>query len=77
MEQLNPLNEIRVKPEFRVNPLSLTPGGSEVTVIMCNDSHLIYSNIKNPQAYINRVLETTPEVRGFLVNGQTVESVNR
>jgi hypothetical protein len=73
MEQHKQLNEIRVKPEFRVNQLSLTPGGSEVTVITSNGSNLVYTNVKNPQAYINRVLETTPDVKGFLVNGETVE----
>ena len=73
MEQHNNLNEILVKPEFRVNQLSLTPGGSEVTVITANGSNIVYTNIKNPQAYINRVLETTPDVKGFLVNGEIVE----
>ena len=67
-------NTIRVKPEFRVNPLSLKPGGSEVTVIEADGSHLVYSNIKNPQAYIDRVLQNRPTVLGFLVNGEPVES---
>jgi hypothetical protein len=66
-------NAIRVKPEFRVNPLSLKPGGSEVTVIGPDGSHLVYSNVKNPQAYIDRVLENSPNVIGFLVNGEEVK----
>lgn len=70
-------HQIHVKPEFRVNPLSLTPGGSIVTVITASGSELVYSNIKNPQAYINRVIEADPTVSGFMVNGERVESVNR
>ena len=68
-------NQIVVNPEFRVNPLSLTPGGSTVTVIEQDGKELVYSNVKNPQAYIDRVLKNNPDVKGFLVNGKPVDRV--
>ena len=68
-------NQIVVNPEFRVNPLSLTPGGSTVTVIEQDGTELVYSNVKNPQAYIDRVLKNNPDVKGFLVNHKPVDRV--
>lgn len=63
---------INVSSRHRVNPLSLTPGGSTVTVIHENGTQLNYSNIKNPQAYIDKVVASDPTAIGFKVNGESV-----
>lgn len=60
--------KVTVKKEFRVNPLSLTPGGSTVTVIKDDGTHTKYTNVKNPQAYINQVVINDPRAVGFEVN---------
>lgn len=47
----NPQNVIRVKDDYRTNPLSLQPGGVDVKVYYPNGKARIYSRIKNVEAY--------------------------
>ena len=67
------MKEIKVLPEFRVNQLSLTPGGSTVTAIKENGTRLSYDNVKNPQAYINTISKKDSSIVSFEVNGSPVE----
>jgi len=43
-----------VEDNWRTNPKSLIPGGSEVTVMYGNHDCKVYDKIKNPKAYIDR-----------------------
>jgi len=45
-----------VAEEYRINPKSLISGGSHVRVDYTNGSSRIYNNIKNTEAYIDRIL---------------------
>jgi hypothetical protein len=58
-----------VDQRYRTNRLSHLPGGSSVTSIMQDGSHLEYQNIKNPDAYIRKAAED-PAIVAFLVNGK-------
>ena len=58
-----------VKPEYRTNPLSTRPGGYTVTAVLRDGRHLVYENIKNPDAYIRRAAEDIT-VASFLVDGR-------
>jgi hypothetical protein len=58
-----------VGEEFRTNPLSLTPGGSNIEVVYSTRSK-IYTNIKNPKAYVNRITDDVREpITDILVDG--------
>jgi len=46
---------IRVSKKFRVNPLSLIDGGSEVQVNYVNGKSFLYDNIKNVMAYCGAI----------------------
>lgn len=43
-----------VGDDWRKNPKSLIPGGSEVTVMYSNQDCKVYDKIKNPKAYIEK-----------------------
>ena len=46
---------IYVKDKYRKNPLSLEPGGHEVTVIYSNGFSQTYDKVKSPKAFIAKV----------------------
>lgn len=46
---------MRVSDEYRVNHLSLKPGGSVVTVVFADGSTLEYDKIKYPRKYVSRI----------------------
>ena len=52
---------IRVKDQHRTNPLSLKPGGQEVTIIYENGQSFIYDKVKNPGLYVKRISKTGAE----------------
>jgi len=43
---------VKVSDQFRTNNLSLTPGGSEVSITLNNGQTLVYDKIKSPKKYI-------------------------
>ena len=43
---------VNVSDQFRTNNLSLTPGGSEVSITLNNGQTLVYDKIKSPKKYI-------------------------
>jgi hypothetical protein len=56
-------------PEMRTNPLSTQPGGSTVTVKF--DGHeIVYTNIKNPEAYIRKITKLNENIESVLVDGE-------
>jgi len=62
---------MRVGDEFRTNGLSLTPGGSLVTVTYRSGTVREYDKVKFPRAYVGRITdrESIVEIR---VNGNLV-----
>lgn len=46
---------MRVKDIYRKNPLSLQPGGHEVTVVYENGFQRVYDKVKYPEAFIKYV----------------------
>jgi intein-encoded DNA endonuclease-like protein len=58
-----------VGDEYRTNPLSLIPGGSEVEVHY-QDYVKVYTNIKNPAAYIRKITtESNDPIIAIYVDG--------
>ena len=49
------MSEIRVKDNFRTNPLSTQPGGDTVKTIHETGKVFIYDKVKNPGAYIKHI----------------------
>ena len=55
--------------DMRTNPLSTQPGGSTLTVKF--ESHeVVYTNIKNPDAYIRRITKANEDIQCILVNDE-------
>jgi hypothetical protein len=50
-------NQLHVGDNFRTNPLSLKPGGYDVTVFYSNGKSFIYDKIKTPAKYIKRIAD--------------------
>lgn len=48
---------MKVKDEFRKNDLSLTPGGSTVSVKYSDGKTFEYDKVKNPHAYCKSLLK--------------------
>ena len=46
---------MRVKDKYRTNPLSLEPGGNNVTVNYADGKSFEYDKVKKPGAYIRRI----------------------
>lgn len=62
---------MRVGDEYRVNPLSLEPGGSIVTVVFSNGRMLDYDKIKSPKRYVASIPEKE-DIVAIYVNGAQV-----
>lgn len=57
---------IHVKDEYRTNPLSLEPGGHQVTVFYNNGSNFVYDKVKKPSAYIRNMYNKEKEGRKMI-----------
>jgi len=55
--------------EMRTNPLSTQPGGSTVTVKF-EEHEIVYTNIKNPGAYIRKIKKERDDIVAIYVNGE-------
>ena len=66
-----------VSDEFRTNGLSLTPGGSTVTVELSNGETKTYDKVKNWKAYVNAILDKNPNVINVHVDTKLVWSKNK
>jgi hypothetical protein len=49
---------MRVKDEYRTNPLSHQPGGSNVTVTYSDGFSQTYDKVKFPDAFIRKINES-------------------
>lgn len=62
---------MRVADEFRTNPLSLSPGGSIVTVVFSNGKMLDYDKVKSPKKYVASIPQRE-DITAVFVNGNQV-----
>lgn len=46
---------MKVGDEHRINPLSLKPGGSTVTILYKSGVSREYDKVKDPKAYLDRI----------------------
>ena len=60
---------LKVEDQFRTNPLSHEPGGSEVKIQKKSGTILEYDKIKNVKAYINK-LKWKEEIVAVWVDGK-------
>jgi hypothetical protein len=60
---------VKVSDQFRTNNLSLTPGGSEVSITLNNGQTLVYDKIKSPKKYIQS-LSNYKDIVEVKVNGE-------
>lgn len=71
------MSTVHVEDEFRTNPLSLQPGGHQVTVFYNNDTNFVYDKVKTPSAYIRNIYQKEKSNRTMtriLVDGAQVWS---
>jgi hypothetical protein len=61
--------ELKVTDNFRTNPESLLPGGSIVEVHQADGLILLYDKIKNPNAYISKIVKTQAIIK-VMVGGK-------
>ena len=62
---------MRVADEFRTNPLSLSPGGSVVTVVFSDGRMLDYDKVKSPKKYVSKIPQKE-DITAVYVNGNQV-----
>lgn len=62
---------MRVADEFRTNPLSLSPGGSVVTVVFSDGRMLDYDKVKSPKKYVSKIPQKD-DITAVYVNGNQV-----
>jgi hypothetical protein len=62
---------MRVADEFRTNPLSLSPGGSIVTVAFSDGRMLDYDKVKSPKRYVDKIPQKE-DIVAVWVNGNQV-----
>jgi hypothetical protein len=60
---------MRVGEEWRINSLSVKPGGYVVTIIYKNGFKLEYDKIKSPEAYISKIKDLS-EISEIQVDGK-------
>jgi len=60
-----------ISDEYRTNSKSLVPGGWDVEVEYKTLEKRIYSNIKNTEAYANRILANDKNVKSVTVIGES------
>jgi hypothetical protein len=60
------MDGFRVGDQYRKNPLSAKPGGVTVIVELNTGQILEYDNIKNPTAYINKVIKDTEVKKAYV-----------
>ena len=60
---------MRVGDEYRTNPLSLSPGGSVVTVVFSDGRMLDYDKVKSPKKYVSKI-PPKEDIVAVYVNGK-------
>lgn len=64
------MKHIRVADEYRTNPLSVEPGGDEVTVYTRDGRIRTYDKVKSPQKYIAN-LHFKEDIVRIDINGES------
>ena len=64
------MKHIRVADEYRTNPLSVEPGGDEVTVYTRDGRIRTYDKVKSPQKYIAN-LHFEEDIVRIDINGES------
>lgn len=62
---------MKVSDQYRTNPLSLTPGGSEVQVVFLNGQTREYDKVKFPRKFVGRI-EGKENIVQIRVDGKLV-----
>ena len=60
---------MRVGDEYRTNPLSLSPGGSVVTVVFSDGRMLDNDKVKSPKKYVSKIPQKE-DIVAVYVNGK-------
>ena len=60
---------MRVGDEYRTNPLSLSPGGSVVTVVFSDGRMLDYEKVKSPKKSVSKIPQKE-DIVAVYVNGK-------
>lgn len=66
-----------VSDEFRTNNLSLTPGGSVVSVEYADGETKAYDKVKNPKAYVNAIINKDVRIVNIYVDNNLVWTKNK
>lgn len=66
-----------VGDDFRTNPLSLKPGGYDITVIYETGKSFTYDKIKNPANYVTRISSNSKygQIVEILIDGNPTWSI--
>lgn len=62
---------IKVQDTYRTNPLSIQPGGVDVTITLRDGFKLTYDKIKNPGKYIGK-LHNRDSIISIDIDGEVV-----
>ena len=62
---------MRVGDKYRINPLSLSPGGSIVCVVFSDGRTLEYDKVKSPKKYVSKIPQKD-DIISIYVNGNQV-----
>jgi hypothetical protein len=68
------MKNIYVKDQYRKNPLSLEPGGYEVTIVYKSGERKIYDKVKSPKLFIAKIENNKRElgrILEILVDGES------
>jgi hypothetical protein len=68
------MKNIYVKDAYRKNPLSLQPGGHQVTIVYKSGVKKIYDKIKSPKLFIEKIesnKKQLSEILEILVDGES------
>jgi hypothetical protein len=70
---------LHVTDDFRTNPLSLKPGGYDVTVIYQSGKSFTYDKIKNPANYVTRISSNSKygQIVEILIDGNSKWSIGK
>ena len=70
---------LHVSDDFRTNPLSLKPGGYDITVIYQSGKSFTYDKIKTPSKYITSISSNSKygQIVEILIDGNSTWSIGK
>lgn len=60
-----------VDDQFRINAISLTPGGKDVEIFFKNNQSRIYTRVKSPFKFWQEAKKENPSVKNYKVLGNS------